>query len=436
MSTKFARTRLIRSVVTVFALLVASLSFSVGQASADNPIIGFEIQNQATGLCIQGTPDYGANAITARPCGTSPDQYFANHTTQLVDFANFTNGAYAICLAADSYTDALSVSCTNTSYGLDWTYASLNGDWTTVSNQKKGCYLKIVGVNTVACMPGFQGSEAQWRLTRATPPHHAGTEDGSTGRVRYADFDGDGKADYWIINPDGSVRVFLNKGGDGNGGWQDQGQIAQGLTTDRSRVRFADFDGDGRADYILINPDGTVRVYLNKGSGNWQDIGIVAQGLTTDASRVRFADIDGDGKADYCLIGDDGGVTAYLNRGGDTSGGWVNDGKIAAGATTDLSRIRLADIDGDGRADYSVINPDGSLTTYINRGGDGHGGWYNAGQLAAGTTTNQNAITLTDFTGDGMADWLMTNPDGSVNAYRNDDANGHWTSLGRIAAGA
>uniref|UniRef100_UPI0004BECAB4 hypothetical protein n=1 Tax=Streptomyces sp. NRRL S-350 TaxID=1463902 RepID=UPI0004BECAB4 len=32
----------------------------------------------------------------------------------------------------------------------------------------------------------------------------AGTEAG-TGRVRWADFDGDGKADYWIVNPDGSV---------------------------------------------------------------------------------------------------------------------------------------------------------------------------------------------------------------------------------------
>ncbi|WP_051712275.1 GDSL-type esterase/lipase family protein [Streptomyces sp. NRRL S-350] len=41
-------------------------------------------------------------------------------------------------------------------------------------------------------------------LTQRPAAHHAGTEAG-TGRVRWADFDGDGKADYWIVNPDGSV---------------------------------------------------------------------------------------------------------------------------------------------------------------------------------------------------------------------------------------
>ncbi|WP_030248377.1 FG-GAP repeat domain-containing protein, partial [Streptomyces sp. NRRL S-350] len=95
------------------------------------------------------------------------------------------------------------------------------------------------------------------------------------------------------------------------------------------------------------------------GHGTWQDIGQVASGLTTDASRVRFADIDGDGRTDYCVLDGNGGIRTYLNRGGDTSGGWADQGQIASGLTGDLSRIRLADINGDGRADYSVINPNG-----------------------------------------------------------------------------
>ncbi|MFJ9461607.1 FG-GAP-like repeat-containing protein [Kitasatospora sp. NPDC101447] len=277
-------------------------------------------------------------------------------------------------------------------------------------------------------------------LAQRPAAHHAGSEAGA-GRVRWADFDGDGRADYWIINPDGSVRVYLNKGGDGRGGWQDFGQVATGLTSDSSRVRFADIDGDGRADYILINPDGSVRVYLNKGGdgrGGWQDIGQVATGLTSDSSRVRFADIDGDGRTDYCFLDGNGGIHAYLNRGGDTSGGWADQGQIASGLTGDLSRIRLADIDGDGRADYSVINPNGTMTTYKNNGGDGHGGWTNYGQTATGLTTNQNAVVLADITGEGRADYLLTNPGGSVNAYVNNGGDGHggWADYGRIATGA
>ncbi|WP_354644330.1 VCBS repeat-containing protein [Kitasatospora camelliae] len=270
--------------------------------------------------------------------------------------------------------------------------------------------------------------------------NRAGSEAGS-GRVRWADFDGDGRADYWIVNPSGSVNVYLNKGGDGHGGWQDMGQVASGLTTDSTRVRFADFNGDGKADYLLINPSGSVNVYLNNGGdghGGWQGLNTVTSGLTSDASRVRFTDIDGDGRTDYNVINPNGSITTYLNRGGDTSGGWTDYGQIAGGLTGDLTRIRLADINGEGRADYNVINPNGSITTYLNNGGDGHGGWTNYGQAATGTTTNQNAVTLTDFTGDGRADYLVTNPDGSVNAYANNGGDGHggWTDLGRIAAGA
>ncbi|MFB7667755.1 FG-GAP-like repeat-containing protein, partial [Kitasatospora sp. NPDC056138] len=103
----------------------------------------------------------------------------------------------------------------------------------------------------------------------------AGTESGS-GRVRFADWDGDGRADYIVVNDDGSVHVYLNRGGDGHGGWVDDGVVATGMTTDKSRVRFADWDGDSRADYIVINPDGKVHVMLNRGGdghGGWQDAG-------------------------------------------------------------------------------------------------------------------------------------------------------------------
>ncbi|WP_318552058.1 FG-GAP repeat domain-containing protein [Kitasatospora fiedleri] len=195
--------------------------------------------------------------------------------------------------------------------------------------------------------------------------------------MRWADFDGDGRADYVTVNDDGSVRVFLNKGGDGHGGWSDLGQVASGMTSDRARVRFADFDGDGRTDYLVINQDGSVRVFLNKGGdghGGWNDLGQIASGLTTDPSQVTFADFDGDGHTDYTTIADGGAVNVFLNRGGDGHGGWNDLGQVAGGLTTDRTRLRLADFDGDGRTDYNVINPDGSLTTFLNKGGDGHGG--------------------------------------------------------------
>ncbi|WP_369149218.1 FG-GAP-like repeat-containing protein [Streptomyces sp. R44] len=286
---------------------------------------------------------------------------------------------------------------------------------------------------------GLENAVTAGLAERPTAPR-AGSEAG-WGRVKWADFDGDGRSDYITVNTLGAVSVWLNRGGDGHGGWEEYGQVATGVTGDSTRVRFADFDGDGRADYILIGDTGSVTVHLNKGGdghGGWKKIGQVATGTTSDADHVRFADIDGDGKTDYTTFSPRGALSVYLNRGGDTSGSWTPYGQIATGVTGDLSRVRIADFDGDGRADYNVINTSGSLTTYLNRGGDGHGGWDEYGQVATGVTNDQNSVVLADITGEGRADYLHTNPDGSIEAYLDDGGDGHggWIPYGQIATGA
>lgn len=251
-------------------------------------------------------------------------------------------------------------------------------------------------------------------------------------KVRWADFDGDGCADYLVLNDNGSVDAYLNRSGDGHGGWTVLGQVATGLTTDRAQVRLADFDGDRRADYLLIGATGAVRVFFNRGGdgrGGWIDGGQVATGTTTDAEQVRFADLDADGRTDYVVIGGIGAVHAYLNRGGDGHGGWADAGQIATGLTADRNRVRLADVDGDRRADYSLINDDGSVRVFLNRGGDGHGGWADGGLLTPGATTVADQVRLADISGDGKADYLVISQDGSVRAWVNG------LDYGRIATG-
>ncbi|MFD3547886.1 FG-GAP-like repeat-containing protein [Streptomyces sp. NPDC058655] len=282
-----------------------------------------------------------------------------------------------------------------------------------------------------------------WTAAR-TP--RAGTEAGGTGPVRWADFDGDGRADLLTVAETGEVRARLNRGGDTGGGWQDLGAVAHGTTTDRSRVRLADYDGDGRADYWVINPDGSVNVHLNRGGdpaggGGWQDAGKVATGTTNRHEQVRIADFDGDGKGDYLTITESGAVKVHLNRGGDPAGagGWHDLGKVATGTTTDRSRVRLADYDGDGRADYWTISADGHLTTYLNHGGDGHGGWQPVGRTAAGVTTDHAKVELVDFNADHHADYLLAGLKGAFTGYlfNGGDASGPdgWTRIGTVTDG-
>ncbi|MGW1769510.1 FG-GAP-like repeat-containing protein, partial [Streptomyces sp. NPDC002073] len=271
-------------------------------------------------------------------------------------------------------------------------------------------------------------------------------EAGGSGRIRWADWDGDRKPDYISVDDNGAVSVWLNKGGDvpGGSGWQALGRVATGITTDRSRVRLADFDGDGKFDYIVINPNGSVHVWLNRGGdigGGWQGIGEVATGVTSDAGKVRFADWDGDGRTDYLVFNDAGAFDVYLNRGGDPAGstGWQGIGRGATGVTSDRSRIRFADNDGDGKADYHVIHADGKVDLYRNRGGDVGGGWQVAGRIASGVTTDHTKVQFVDFTGDTHADYIHMGADNSatVYAWNGGDPSGPngWTNIGKVAYG-
>ncbi|MDX6263617.1 MAG: hypothetical protein QOH84_5305 [Kribbellaceae bacterium] len=272
----------------------------------------------------------------------------------------------------------------------------------------------------------------------AGPAINAGNEAGGSGKVRWADFDGDGKLDYLTVASNGAVQAFLNRGGDGRGGWSVLGQVAGGVTTDATRVRFADFDGDARADYLVINANGSVSAWLNRGGdgrGGWSVAGQIAAGVTTDQNSVRFADFDGDGKTDYLTIAANGAISAWLNRGVNN---WSSLGQVATGTTTDRTKVRFADLDGDTRADYNAIAADGSVQTYLNRGGDARGGWLGLGKVAAGLTTTSDLVSFSDFTGDGNADYILADPAtnaATVYSWLGGDGHGGWQNLGKVASG-
>ncbi|MGW6971880.1 FG-GAP-like repeat-containing protein [Streptomyces sp. NPDC054952] len=288
----------------------------------------------------------------------------------------------------------------------------------------------------------------QWISSLTARRSTAVNEAGGNDRIRWADFDGDRKPDYISVADNGEVSVWLNRGGDpaGANGWQGIGKVASGLTNDRNRVRFADFDGDGKADYILINADGSVEVYLNQGGdpGNgWKHLGKVASGVTNDATKVRFADWDGDGRSDYMVFNDSGALSVFLNRGGDQSGnGWPATGTVASGVTNDRSRIRLADNDGDGKADYIHVKADGKVDLYLNRGGDpaGGNGWNTVGQIASGVTTDHTKVQFVDFNADTHADYLVAGTGGSASVWlwNGGDKSGPngWTDIGKVASGS
>ncbi|MFH9663424.1 FG-GAP-like repeat-containing protein [Streptomyces sp. NPDC017248] len=254
-------------------------------------------------------------------------------------------------------------------------------------------------------------------------------------RVRFADLDGDGKADYLVLGDGASIVAYLNRGTDasGGGGWQYRGEYAAGGNFTIGQVRLADVNGDGKADYLVVHDGGEVDAWINHGGdyvdGNgwhptweaWPQFARGGTGATVD--QIQFADIDGDGRADYLKVDPTtGALTEWRNNGGDRPGvnGWEPRGQIARGGLGhDWPYLHLADVNCDHRTDYLVTNFNGGVQTFLDHGGDHDGidGWQPIGVTAPGI--GDPLVQFADLDGDGRADYLVVGFDGSVTEYRN-----------------
>ena len=180
-------------------------------------------------------------------------------------------------------------------------------------------------------------------------------ENGRRDKVILADLNNDGIDDYILADDDGTVRAWLNGGSPND--WTSLGSVNPDWSTITGEmIRLADVDGDGRADLIALYSDGAARVWRNIDDGRkfealdseW------ATGLAP-RNKVYFEDIDGDGYADYVIIWSTGAVRWARNthnNGKDSSKkNWETDVEIAPGpAGIPLDRVKLHDLDGDGRA--------------------------------------------------------------------------------------
>lgn len=264
--------------------------------------------------------------------------------------------------------------------------------------------------------------------------------------VTFADLNGDGRDDFIWIGPNGEATAYVNGGPAADGTWiwyPQPSNIAGGVGGKRGEIQFADLNDDGRAEYLWVHPDGSVDVWLNQQQStetasklaiNWLPQTRSAGGIGRDGAGVRFSDLNGDGRAEYIYVQDDGSLIVYLNTGSQDNGpnagviNWSLQTQTSARIAASRNEVVFADINGDGGSDYlRVSRTDGSVIESMNGGGQDTGpnaaviNWIPlSGLVTSGGGTNGRGTMFADINGDGRADFLDVNPNTSaVNMWLN-----------------
>lgn len=170
--------------------------------------------------------------------------------------------------------------------------------------------------------------------------------------VRFVDLDGDGVVD--AIRAGASFECYFNHP---KKGWHRTRRIERralaefpNINFSDPRVRFADLNGDGLQDIVLVH-SGRIDYWPALGHGNWGRRVTMHNcpqfPFDYDPRRILIGDVDGDGLADLVYV-DDAKVILWMNQAGN---GWSPPITIhGTPPISDLDAVRLADMLGTGVA--------------------------------------------------------------------------------------
>ena len=377
----------------------------------------------ASASCTTNTLAPGAHTITVQYSGDAAyDSATSAAFTQTVNPPPKIDAAFSFTSSANpsraGQSVTIQVSLSGSNGTPSGTVTFLDG-----ANAIAACSSVTLASATAACTASFNaGTHPITVQYSGDSGYNAGTSSAFTqqaqGRKGMVDFDGDGHADFVMRNDDGSVAVWLM-----NGTSATATPTVLGPSSGTSVVKAADFDGDGLTDLVRQEGDGTTTLSLMNGGTIRATAPLRA--AATGWHLTHAADFNGDGKADLLWQHDDGRVEMWLMNGTTT----VSTATIMpAGAAWRVAAI--GDFNGDGKSDLLWANADGSVgmwlmdgTTVLSR------------TSIMGPNTAWTVAQVADFNGDGKADIAWNNNDGSVGLWLMDGA----TQLARrtlIAAGS
>jgi enediyne biosynthesis protein E4 len=287
----------------------------------------------------------------------------------------------------------------------------------------------------------------------------------------WTDVDGDGWPDLLLALEWGNVRYFHNNRGKGFEDWTEKTGFASAGTGWWTSIAAADFNGDGRIDYVVGNVGLNTRYHADPAhpallySGSFmggssiqlvegyyegdilypcrsrRDLGAVFPSILK-----RFPTYDSFGRATLSeIVGDD-----YLSKARRFAATELRSGVFLSqpdgtyrfeplpriAQISPIQGMVAGDFDGDGHAEiYAVQNSfapiksvgrfDGGVSQLLR--GDGHGHFAAVPPAEDGLVVkgDAKALALLDLDQDGWPDFLITRNDDTMLAYHNRGARGH-----------
>ncbi|MBA2277631.1 MAG: VCBS repeat-containing protein, partial [Chloroflexia bacterium] len=195
-------------------------------------------------------------------------------------------------------------------------------------------------------------------------------------------------------------------------------------------VLFIDADASGTADLVLAGGDGPPGYYENGGRDGWRRFVAYPRGTSAvppwSSGRIRLTDIDGDGRIDAVESGDRA-FAVWRNRGDQ---GWAAPLLAPKGQGDERPDVDfsdpltlLADMNGDGLADLVRISS-GRVEYWpsLGRGRFGDRVTMVDAPRLRDLQRSPQSVTLVDVDGDGCADLVRVTAEGAVIAVNRNGA--------------
>lgn len=167
--------------------------------------------------------------------------------------------------------------------------------------------------------------------------------------VAMGDLDGDSRSDLVSLAPDGSVTIALRADA-----FDDPVRGSPQIPLDPVALAVGDLDGDRRGELLVAGADGSVRAFHGSDLGSV----VLEFALPEPAEALSVGDRQGDGDVEVYAVVAGGDVLIVDPTGADRPE------RVRLGASSVVS-IGAADVDGDGRSDISLLEPDGVVSVAV-----------------------------------------------------------------------